>query len=694
VLTQDITLNSAHTPIGTGAGANAFQGKFYGAGHSITVGAGFSGGTYTGIFGYTDNNAEIRDLTVNYSASASGAANVGGIAGYAAGNTVIRNCAVGGSGVLSASGESLGGIAGRMAATAKIVNARAGLAVSGTGYVGGVVGYIASGGPNLTILDMITASAAVSATGTTGYVGGIVGRSESEGLITTVTRSGGTISGNGVYYGGIAGSVLNTSLIDCRWEGRLELSGTVAGRSGGIAGEYQTTTGAVSPPGETGTNPLIRGARAGGTITTSGAGISNEHGVGGLFGQVIANSTATRPKMRDCVFSGKIGESAAAPFKTTAGDFNAGGVIGVMGTSTSIGPEIENCHARAQAFFVEYAGTGVVYIGGFNGYTNGGAVSVCSAEGAINLNKTGSTGIIYFGGFTGYVNNTILPGSPPLYRTSEFVRCYATANLTSTSAVTQYVAGFLAYSKGYTTTIANCYATGDVYVNGSAGTIMAGGFVGDTDTSGILHAVNCYATGDVTTTSSGNSTVGIGGLFANVSGNVTLTCCFAGGTVSVSGGSLFAGGIAGYNNGHITYSAAYGGSVSAAGSSSRVANRIWGGTSGGTGSNNYAFKTMRTGTATSNGGAITWTVPGDAGTPPLNTSNQGANATGDDFRSGWFWQNTLDFKSSETITGMVNGSTATIVSGPAWGFSTVFGKGHPVLLNADGSVMGGQMAAP
>jgi hypothetical protein len=160
------------------------------------------------------------------------------------------------------------------------------------------------------------------------------------------------------------------------------------------------------------------------------------HYVGGLFGSINGIDTGRRPKMRDCVFDGKIGESEDVPFTSTGGDFHAGGVIGVMGEDTSIGPEIEDCHARAQAFFVEYTGPGNMYIGGFNGYTNGGAVSACSAEGAINLNQTGSNNFTYFGGFTGYVNNV----SP---RTSEFVRCYATANLSSSSEANQSVGGFL-----------------------------------------------------------------------------------------------------------------------------------------------------------------------------------------------------------------------------------------------------------
>jgi hypothetical protein len=418
--------------------------------------------------------------------------------------------------------------------------------------------------------------------------------------------------------------------------------------------------------------------------------------------------------MRDCVFSGKIGESAAAPFKTTSSNLSAGGVIGSIGSSSHYGPDAENCHTRAQAFFVEYTGTGEMYIGGFNGYTNGGAVSACSAEGAINLNKTGASGGIYFGGFTGYVDNAA-------GRTSEFVRCYATANLVSTSAAGQWVGGFLGRVSGNTTTVANCYATGDVSVTGSTGTNTnsVGGFVATSVGGTILNMVNCYATGDVTVNNDTSYSIvyntWVGGIIGSHATSVTIVHCFAGGTVSVSSNSnrIYAGGIAGINAGSITNSAAYGGSVSASTSdTSSSANRIWGGTGTG-GSNNYAFKTMRTGTASGGSSPITWTVPadfttsedndgdGDSGDAadialvPAHDKKNGENAVGDDFRSTWFWQNTLGFKASETITGTVNGTPGqTIVSGPAWGFSTVFGKGHPVLLNADGSVMGGQMAAP
>jgi hypothetical protein len=630
VLTNDITLAGTHTPIGTGAGANAFQGKFYGAGHSITVGASFSGATYTGIFGYTDNNAEIRDLTVHYSANASGAANVGGIVGYAAGNTVIRNCAVtGGSGVtLSASGDYLGGIAGRMAATAAIVNTRASLAVSGTGYVGGVVGYIGDGGANHTVLDGVTAFANVTATGT--YVGGIVG-------------------------------------------------------------QYTSS----SPTNQ----PEIRGARALGTITTTGvADVSTGwFRAGGIVGTIYGNDIDKRAVMQDCVFSGKIGESTGSPMKATGSRFLVGGVIGLNGSNgaSQCGPDIANCHARSSAFFVDYGGTSTLNVGGFAGSTYSAAVKECSAEGPITIVSASNASSIYFGGFIGFVENI---GT----KTSEFVRSYATANLTSTSTAAQYVGGFLGYVTGTTTTIANCYATGDISVTGN--TCSVGGLVGISYGTTILNMVNCYATGNVKVNAAGTYSSYAGGLIGNINTNVTADHCFTGGTVSIDSSSssangAYSGGITGNHLGTITNCAAYGGSVSVSVNTTPHVYRIWGahGSTSGTGSNNYAFKTMRTGIATSSGGPITWTVPGDSlGTPPDgHDTDNGANAVGDDFRSTWFWQNTLGFKSSETITGTVNDvANQTIASGPAWGFSTVFGKGHPVLLNADGSVMGGQMAAP
>ncbi|MDR0668734.1 MAG: hypothetical protein LBF95_01515 [Treponema sp.] len=133
VLANDITLASGWTPAGTGSGADAFQGKFYGAGRTVTVNESpAAGANYTGIFGYTEG-AEIRDLSVYYAdVTVNSGTHTGGVAGYAGGATEIRNVITGGSLGLTSSGPNdvyAGGIAGEASGGVNIRNCLSGVHV-------------------------------------------------------------------------------------------------------------------------------------------------------------------------------------------------------------------------------------------------------------------------------------------------------------------------------------------------------------------------------------------------------------------------------------------------------------------------------------------------------------------------------------------------------------------------------------
>jgi hypothetical protein len=155
VLAQDITLSVAWIPVGTSS--TAFQGKFYGNGHTVTfdTGSSFANVAYTGLFGYVSGSAIIRDLSVNYAVNltaGTSATNMGGVTGRIGGNAVIRNTIVTGRTLsISTSSSSFiytGSIAGYMQATAFIENCYTNLelsaASSGSGGIraGGIAGYI------------------------------------------------------------------------------------------------------------------------------------------------------------------------------------------------------------------------------------------------------------------------------------------------------------------------------------------------------------------------------------------------------------------------------------------------------------------------------------------------------------------------------------------------------------------------
>jgi hypothetical protein len=205
VLASDITLAAGWTPAGTGSGANAFQGKFYGAGRTVTVnGNPATSANYTGLFGYAEG-AEIRNLSVYYAAVTvnSGTA-TGGVASYAGGATEIRNVITGGSLGLSSSGSNAvyaGGIAGEASGGANIRNCLSGVNVT---------------------LDKGSAGGAM-------YAGGVAGKNGGTGILEDVVYSGVLAVGRNnasatgaVYTGGIAGNA-STSIRNASFAGTISI---------------------------------------------------------------------------------------------------------------------------------------------------------------------------------------------------------------------------------------------------------------------------------------------------------------------------------------------------------------------------------------------------------------------------------------------------------------------------------------
>ncbi|MDR1915077.1 MAG: Ig-like domain-containing protein, partial [Synergistaceae bacterium] len=122
-LTQDIYLSGkTWTPIGNGANDNnRFNGIFDGDGHTIydmTVKlTNAYGDAYGGLFGYTDQNSDIRNVTlthldVSVSSASASASFAGGIVGYNFYGTLTDCDASGSVSVSSSSSSSAGGIVG------------------------------------------------------------------------------------------------------------------------------------------------------------------------------------------------------------------------------------------------------------------------------------------------------------------------------------------------------------------------------------------------------------------------------------------------------------------------------------------------------------------------------------------------------------------------------------------------------
>ncbi len=196
----------------------------------------------------------------------------------------------------------------------------------------------------------------------------------------------------------------------------------------------------------------------------------------------------------------------------------AGGIAGYCAYNMQSVESVLTLVSRSAVTITQAEGNNnTVYAGGIFGYAAERLkLQDCFAEGNINVATTYYNSYSYAGGLVGYFSS----------ERSTLANCYAAGNVSGS-----YYAGGLVGYFGYNNTLTNCYATGDV-----SGGNYAGGLVGHFYGSNTL--ANCYAAGNV----SGSSTVGgLVGYFE--SGYNTLTNCYATGDVS---GSSTAGGLVGY----------------------------------------------------------------------------------------------------------------------------------------------------
>ena len=249
------------TPIGTDK-TKAYTGNFDGNGHTISGLYINSTAANTGLFGYVGAAGEIKNVTISDSIITSTQNYTGAVAGDSYGN--ITNC--------------------HTAATTR---------VTGTNYVGGIVGELDS---NMSLAQCSNAGE-VQGTGTSGYAGGIAGRVQSNasnaltdsyntGRITGVANVGG-IAGY-LYNGGGIQNVYNTGSVSAS-----------KGVAGGIVGAFRYGTlknaynaGLVEASTKGGVTGRLEWA--GGNKTLQNVFYSDEYeAVGNLNGCTIQNGTAT-----------------------------------------------------------------------------------------------------------------------------------------------------------------------------------------------------------------------------------------------------------------------------------------------------------------------------------------------------------------------------------------------------------------
>ena len=207
-LTADIDLTGkGWTPIGTSF-KNSYTGTFDGGGHTITGLTVTTNDKYAGLFGYIGNAGTVKNVVMEgvLITSNNGSSQAGGVAGFSRGT--IENCSVSGS-------------------------------VSGTVYVGGVVG--AQWGGSIT-----GCSSSATVKGTVD-VGGVAGQTNSNATMTACYATGNMTleiaSQNNIDVGGAVGFNGGSRILACYATGNVTSTGssTVNVYIGGFCG-YNSTT--------------------------------------------------------------------------------------------------------------------------------------------------------------------------------------------------------------------------------------------------------------------------------------------------------------------------------------------------------------------------------------------------------------------------------------------------------------------
>ena len=208
-LTADIDLTGKNwTPIGTDYD-NSYKGTFDGGGHTITGLTFTTNDEFAGLFGWLNRAGTVKNVVmegVQITSNQIYGGSIGGVVGYSWGT--IENCSVSGS-------------------------------VSGTVYVGGVVGAQIGG-------SITGCSSSATVKGTVD-VGGVAGQTNSSATLTACYATGNVIiemdPKKNIAGGGLVGMNAGSSLLACYATGNVTSTGSSTGymHIGGFLGNNYTT---------------------------------------------------------------------------------------------------------------------------------------------------------------------------------------------------------------------------------------------------------------------------------------------------------------------------------------------------------------------------------------------------------------------------------------------------------------------
>ncbi|MCD7844294.1 MAG: hypothetical protein LUG57_00225 [Oscillospiraceae bacterium] len=285
-------------------------------------------------------------------------------------------------------------------------------------------------------------------------------------------------------FGQCSGTICNLTLADST------INVEIAGRVGAIAGEL-----------------------SGGTIENCT--VADDVTVSALFyaGGVTGYSALSSSLIQDC------SSAAAVTAVSEAGNGNAGGIVGItVGT-------VSSCVNQG-------AVTSGSYAGGIAGQTMGSVLEDCENQGDITGQEAG--------GITGLVNAQQTNGT----ETETLIDGCVSSGSVSGADTAGGIAAHLSLSSGLIT-ISGCENTGAVSGGSTAAAGIAAAFTGG---SGVCNLTieSCENTGDVTVSDQEGSGVAAGILAsATLRGGGALTLADCANTGSVTGGTLYTGGIFG-----------------------------------------------------------------------------------------------------------------------------------------------------
>jgi len=498
----------------------------------IVRNVGLNGGTVTGLaqigslVGVNSGQVESTYSSVMVTAGhlvGTGISYAGGLVGFNYAGAIVNSNATGN---VQATGSEVGGLVGVTHPSTTVSNSYATGTVSGTDFSGGLVGKNGGSITNSYATGSVTGALFTGGLAGTSY-GGNVANSYATGSVQGSSYVGGLIGGaagtvtNSYATGSVQGSTYVGGLIGFNWSelsnsyASGSVSGTIKGIGGLAGGNYGLISSSHATGNVTGSTNVggLVGLNYGGTITQSYATgiVSGGSNVGGLVGGNESYGSNAGPVVPTITQS-------YAMTGTVTGTYNVGGLVGAnYGSITS-----------------SYATTGAISgtnnVGGLVGY-NDSAGTIATSYASANV--TG--GNVAAGGLVG-ANYGAVSAS------------HATGAVSGGS----YVGGLVGENGGQGAggPITNSYATGNV-----TGANEIGGLVGYNANGTVT---NSYALGNVVGTGQK-----VGGLVGESTTQATISGTFATGSVTVTGGGNFAGGLVGWNYGTISNSYATG-SVSGA----------------------------------------------------------------------------------------------------------------------------------